>query len=109
MRSLWLPLVGLFLIFFTGIYFGQAATGWLLGMSCAVILIIAQTYADAIREPRYWCALTVYLLLHIGVLAFSSDSWIPKPTAIVIPVFLLDYLAMGFAFPKLSGLVFDGG
>lgn len=107
-RALGLPLAALFAVFLGGIVLDKAAMGWLAGMSCAVIIIVAQAFADASREPRYWYALGLFVLLHMGILAFSSERWIPKPTQAITPVFLLDYLLMGFAFPRLTGLKFAG-
>jgi uncharacterized membrane protein AbrB (regulator of aidB expression) len=106
-RALWFPLCCLGLVFGIGIFLGQVAIGWLLAMSVAVIVITGQAFSDAKAEPRFWATLAGYGLVHIGILSFSNEAWIPKPTAAITPVFLLDYLAMAWAFPKLSGLRFD--
>ena len=106
-RALWFPLCCLGLVFGIGIFLGQVATGWLLAMSVAVVVITGQAFSDAKAEPRFWATLAGYGLVHIGILSFSNEAWIPKPTAAIMPVFLLDYLAMAWAFPKLSGLRFD--
>ncbi|WP_159976930.1 MULTISPECIES: hypothetical protein [unclassified Novosphingobium] len=97
----------LFLVFGSAIYIDRAATGWLVAMSFAVIVITAQAFGAAKQEPRYWSALMLYCLLHLGVLSFSNEAWIPKPTSAITPLFLLDYLAMGWAFSRISGLQFD--
>lgn len=76
-------------------------------MSFAVIVTTGQAFGAAKHEPRYWSALLLYSLLHIGLLSFASEAWIPKPTFTITPFFVLDYLAMGWAFPRVSGLQFD--
>ncbi len=76
-------------------------------MSLAVIVMVGQSFADAKGEVRYWMILAAFAVLHGVILAFSDEQWIPKPTAAITPVFILDYIAMGFAFPRLSGLKFD--
>ncbi|MBP6362156.1 MAG: hypothetical protein KA233_07285 [Novosphingobium sp.] len=76
-------------------------------MSFAVIVITGQAFSDAKTEPRLWATLAVFGLVHAGILSFANEAWIPKPTAAITPVFALDYLAMAWAFPKLSGLRFD--
>jgi uncharacterized membrane protein AbrB (regulator of aidB expression) len=106
-RALWLPLCSLAIIFGVGIYAGHAATGWLLGMSAAVIVITGEAFGAASAEPRFWTTLTGYALAHLILLAPSTEAWIPEPTFLITPLFMLDYLAMGLAFPKLSGLRFN--
>jgi len=106
-RALWLPLCALGIVFGAGLYTGHAATGWLLGMSAAVIVITGEAFGAASEEPRFWTTLAGYVVAHIIVFAHSTEAWIPKPTAVMTPLFMLDYLAMGWAFPKLSGLRFD--
>lgn len=106
-RALWLPLCSLAVVFGAGIYMGHAATGWLLGMSAAVIAITGQAFSSARAELRFWTTLAGYTVAHIIVFAPSTEAWIPKPTSAITPLFMLDYLAMGWAFPKLSGLCFN--
>tara|TARA_B100000678_G_C17829250_1_gene350375 strand:+ start:142 stop:516 length:375 start_codon:yes stop_codon:yes gene_type:complete len=106
-RDLWLPLTLLFSIFFVAILFERPAQGWLIGMSFSVIVMVGQSFADAKSEGRYWMVLAAFAVLHGVILAFSDEQWIPKPTAAITPVFLLDYIAMSFTLPRLSGLKFD--
>lgn len=106
-RALWLPLCCLGVVFGIGVSLGQAAIGWLFAMSFAVIVITGQAFSSAKAEPRFWATLVGYGLVHIALLSFANEAWIPRPTAAITPVFFLDYLAMAWAFPKLSGLRFD--
>ena len=104
--ALWLPLAILITIFGAAIYVDRAASGWLLAMSFAVIAITGQSYADAIHRLRFWITILIYCALHLVTLSYSTKTWIPKPTSAITPFFILDYLAMGWAFPKISGLRF---
>lgn len=106
-RALLLPLLFLTLIFGCGIYLNCAPQGWLLGMSGAVIAIVAQSFSAARNERRYWMTIVGYSLVHIIIFSGSDEKWIPKPTSTITPAFIFDYLLMGWAFPKLSGLRFD--
>ena len=107
MRDAWPAVVCILSVFFVGICLGNVASGWLIGMSLGVILIVGQSFTEARRELRYWLTLGLYAGLHVALFAFAIEAWIPKPTAMITPHFLIDYLALGWAFPKISGLCFD--
>jgi hypothetical protein len=107
LRDAWLPAVLMGAVIGGSIYIGFAEVGLLVAMSVLAIGVTALAYSDAKKEPRYWLVIAFFCGAHGLILAFSNADWIPKPTIVLMPIAMLDYLAMAWLFPKLSGLTFD--
>lgn len=107
LRDAWLPAVLMCAIIGCSIYIDLPEVGLLVAMSVLAIGVTALAYFDAKKEPRYWLVIAIFCGAHGLILAFSNADWVPKPTILLMPIAMLDYLAMAWLFPKLSGLAFD--
>ena len=106
-RDIWIGIVPLLSLLSLFAYFEDIDRGLLAGMSAAVISCVGLMYWDARQSPRFWATITAIILAHAAMVYFADENWIPNPTlALTIP-FLIDFVAMAWFFPKLSGIRLD--
>ncbi|MEE4212855.1 MAG: hypothetical protein V2I43_26715 [Parvularcula sp.] len=99
-----MPLLASFSLFS---YLGDSDRGLLAGMSAAVISIVGWMYWDARQSPRFWATMLAFILAHTAIVYFADENFIPDPTITLMIPFLIDFVAMAWFFPNLSGIRLD--
>ena len=106
-RDIWIGLVPLLSLFSLFAYIGDSDRGLLAGMSAAVISSVGWMYWDARQSPRFWATMLAFIIAHAAIVYFADENWIPIPTIALMIPFLIDFVAMAWFFPNLSGIRLD--
>lgn len=106
-RDIWIGIVPLLSLLSLFAYFGDIDRGLLAGMSAAVISCVGLMYWDARQSPRFWATMIGIILVHAAMVYFADENWLPNPTLALMIPFLIDFAAMAWFFPKLSGIRLD--
>jgi hypothetical protein len=69
------------------------------GMSAGAIAPVGWMFRDWRKSASYWLTLLAFLLLHAAAIYMSSPSWVPEPTILLAPLFILDFVVMATVFP----------
>jgi len=94
-------------IFIASLFAGYGDLGWLIGMSIVVVWILVNSLREALPIPRFLIVILFVFLIHVAVSVFLVHEFPLVPAKAFSPLFFVDYIAMWFAVPKLSGLTFQ--
>lgn len=95
------------LTFISFIFMGSADFGWLLGMALAIIIAVAMIFREGRFNYRFYVVLSLFILVHAAIFLIIIHNWPNLPVKALSPIFIPDFIAMGYLFPKLTGLAFD--
>ena len=86
---------------------GLADFGWLLGMALALTIAVAMIFREGRHSPRFYVVLSLFLIVHGVIFALVVRAWPQLPAKALSPIFVPDFIAMAYLFPKLTGLAFE--
>lgn len=102
-----IPLGAMIVTFVGFIFMGLADFGWLLGMALAIIIAVAMIFREGRSSRRFYVVLMLFLLVHAVIFTAILYTWPTLPAKALSPIFIPDFIAMAYLFPKLTGLAFD--
>jgi hypothetical protein len=74
-------------------------------MSAGAIAAVVWMFRDWRRHASFWLTGFSFTVLHVAAIYFAQPSWVPTPTILLAPLFLLDFVIMAWVFPaRRSGL-----
>lgn len=68
-------------------------------MSAGAIAAVVWMFRDWRRQASFWLTGFSFTVLHVAAIYFAQPSWVPTPTILLAPLFLLDFVFMAWVFP----------
>lgn len=81
---------------------------FLAGMSSGAIAAVVWMFRDWRRHVSFWLAVFTFTVLHVVAIYFAQPSWLPTPTILLAPLFILDFVFMAWVFPARGERVVEG-